>query len=354
MDKFDKQRINLRKNEKINIDNLISYNHYVSPKDFVPEEVENPKIIDNKITKLLQNCDMRKGLLQCKSDKEYKWIEGQENYSSFETHFLAYSKSTRKNHIDHRAWVDKKINTLTCGEGCGGFSTANFISTQQGYRYLTPTEAESLMLWKYNYTQYGIINSEKKELSDTQRYKLIGNGVIPTMSRAVYDDLIGNEYVKGLSLCTGVGGLEMNLPDTCEIIAHAEKDKLASSVLKYHYPNIENLGDISSIREIKHDVLFAGFSCQSYSSQGSRKGRDDKKHGALFDYLINILRINKPKYFIFENVKGLLTHDKGITFNNMLEELSELGYTVDYKLLNSCNFGTIQNRERVFIVGKML
>lgn len=98
------------------------------------------------------------------------------------------------------------------------------------------------------------------------------------------------------------------------------------------------------------DILCAGFPCQSFSIAGRRKGFDDER-GTMFFEIIRILKDKRPRYFIFENVKGLLNHDGGKTFQKMLKLLSDIGYTVQWQLLNSKFFSVPQNRERVYIIG---
>ena len=98
------------------------------------------------------------------------------------------------------------------------------------------------------------------------------------------------------------------------------------------------------------DILCAGFPCQSFSIAGKRRGFDDTR-GTLFFEVARILSDKKPKYFILENVKGLLNHDSGRTFRTIIKVLTDLGYSVQWQVLNSKFFGVPQNRERVYIVG---
>lgn len=98
------------------------------------------------------------------------------------------------------------------------------------------------------------------------------------------------------------------------------------------------------------DLLVGGFPCQAFSIAGKRKGFDDTR-GTLFFEIARILADKRPRYFILENVKGLLSHDEGKTFQTILKVLSDLGYDYQWQVLNSKNFGVPQNRERVFVVG---
>jgi DNA (cytosine-5)-methyltransferase 1 len=99
-----------------------------------------------------------------------------------------------------------------------------------------------------------------------------------------------------------------------------------------------------------HDLLVGGFPCQAFSIAGKRRGFDDTR-GTLFFEIARILKDKNPKYFILENVKGLLSHDNGSTFKTIISTLDGLGYDLQWQVLNSKNFGVPQNRERVFIVG---
>lgn len=100
------------------------------------------------------------------------------------------------------------------------------------------------------------------------------------------------------------------------------------------------------------DLLVGGFPCQAFSIAGKRRGFDDTR-GTLFFDVARILKEKRPRNFILENVKGLLSHDFGRTFKTIISALAELGYGVEWQVLNAKNFGVPQNRERVFIVGHL-
>lgn len=112
-------------------------------------------------------------------------------------------------------------------------------------------------------------------------------------------------------------------------------------------------GDIKKIKSSQipdHDLLFAGFPCQPFSIIGKRGGFEDTR-GTLFFEIARIIQAKKPKAFILENVKQLVGHNKGKTFKRILEALTDLGYYVDYNILNALDYGLPQKRERVIIVG---
>jgi len=98
------------------------------------------------------------------------------------------------------------------------------------------------------------------------------------------------------------------------------------------------------------DLLVGGFPCQAFSIAGKRRGFDDTR-GTLFFEIARCLKEKRPRNFLLENVKGLLSHDNGRTFKTIITTLVELGYGVEWQVLNSKNYGVPQNRERVFIVG---
>lgn len=133
-----------------------------------------------------------------------------------------------------------------------------------------------------------------------------------------------------------------------------EWDKYASQIYKKHYGECDTR-DIRTVdtREIPdHDLLCAGFPCQSFSIAGKRLGFEDTR-GTMFFEIARVIRDKRPRYFLLENVKGLLSHDEGKTFQTILGVLSDLGYEYQWQVLNSKNFGVPQNRERIFIIGHL-
>src|SRR5574343_315988 len=151
------------------------------------------------------------------------------------------------------------------------------------------------------------------------------------------------------------------LPDTEErqkritCVGFSEIDKYATAIYQKHFPTHKNYGNITTINAEElpdFDLLVGGFPCQAFSIAGKRKGFDDTR-GTLFFDLARILRAKQPRLFLFENVKGLLSHDNGQTFRTIIATLDELGYDCQWQVLNSKNHGVPQNRERVFIVGHL-
>jgi len=138
-------------------------------------------------------------------------------------------------------------------------------------------------------------------------------------------------------------------------VGYSEIDKYAVQIYQKHFPNHKNYGDITTIDEHSlpdFDLLCGGFPCQSFSIAGKRKGFEDTR-GTLFFDLARILKAKQPRLFLFENVKGLLSHDGGRTFKTIIFTLDELGYDLQWQIINSKNHGVPQNRERVFIIGHL-
>jgi DNA (cytosine-5)-methyltransferase 1 len=138
-------------------------------------------------------------------------------------------------------------------------------------------------------------------------------------------------------------------------IGFSEIDKYANELLKKRFPEVKNYGDATKIKPSElpnFDLLCAGFPCQAFSIAGKRGGFQDTR-GTLFFEIARIVEAKRPKLVLLENVKGLLNHEKGKTFSVILQTLSELGYDVQWMVLNSKFFGVPQNRERVFIIGSI-
>jgi len=138
-------------------------------------------------------------------------------------------------------------------------------------------------------------------------------------------------------------------------VGYSEIDKYADAIYKYHFKEVKNYGDITKINEYElpdFDLLVGGFPCQAFSIAGKRRGFEDTR-GTLFFDLARILQAKRPRLFIFENVKGLLSHDSGRTFKTIIATLDELGYDIQWQVVNSKSFGVPQNRERVILVGNL-
>ena len=166
------------------------------------------------------------------------------------------------------------------------------------------------------------------------------------------------EKLKVLSLFSGIGAFEEALKQLnidYELINYCEFDKNIAKCysLIQNIPMYKNLGDINKVDEKKlsdFNLMTFGFPCQSFSIAGKRKGFNDETRGNLFFESVRIARYKQPEYMIVENVKGLISHDKGNTFDIVINTLKEIGYNVYWKVMKSTYFDIPQARERIFIV----
>ncbi|VIS38898.1 type II DNA modification methyltransferase [Streptococcus pneumoniae] len=167
------------------------------------------------------------------------------------------------------------------------------------------------------------------------------------------------QKMKFLDLFAGIGGFRIGMESAGhECIGFCEIDKFARASYKaIHDTKGEiELHDITTVSDDtirgigSVDIICGGFPCQAFSIAGNRRGFEDTR-GTLFFEIARFASILRPKYLFLENVKGLLNHENGVTFETIISTLDELGYNVEWQVLNSKNFGVPQNRERVFIIG---
>ncbi len=175
--------------------------------------------------------------------------------------------------------------------------------------------------------------------------------------------------MKVVSLFSGCGGMDLGmqggfyytgnkysrLPFT--VVYAIDNDPYAVSIYNANSPSLactlKDVKDINPCELPEHDILIGGFPCQSFSISAQnppRLGHNDER-GKMFFEMIKVLKKKKPRFFIAENVKGLLSANKGQAFPIIIAEFEKAGYSVKYKLLNSSDYGIPQKRERVFIVG---
>jgi len=163
--------------------------------------------------------------------------------------------------------------------------------------------------------------------------------------------------IKIADLFGGVGGfrlgIERAINSSC--VFYSEIDKFSVQTYNKNFKENHKPTDITNIRaeDIPNfDMLCGGFPCQAFSIAGKRGGFQDTR-GTLFFEIARIIKAKRPKIVFLENVKGLLNHEKGQTFSIIIQTISELGYNVQWMVLNSKFFGVPQNRERVFIIGSI-
>lgn len=160
-----------------------------------------------------------------------------------------------------------------------------------------------------------------------------------------------------VEVCSGCGGLSQGfINEGFTAVLLNDNDKICCQTLKANHPNVQieckSMIDLD-LRSLKNtiDVLMGGVPCQSFSHAGKRGGLQDKR-GDLILRFSELIQQVKPRVFLIENVKGLLSHDNGKTLNTVIENLDrDSEYTVSYKVLNALHYGVPQKRERVIIVG---
>ena len=164
--------------------------------------------------------------------------------------------------------------------------------------------------------------------------------------------------IRFVDLFAGTGGMRLGLeqaarklsiPVECVFSSEIDKNACSSYELNFGENPYCDIRGVESLPDF--DFMLAGFPCQAFSYAGKRQGFEDKTRGTLFFEIERLLKKHKPKYFLLENVRGLTTHDKGRTFKTIVDALTDIGYGVDYLLLNSSNFDVPQNRVRIYIVG---
>ena len=163
-----------------------------------------------------------------------------------------------------------------------------------------------------------------------------------------------NQNFTFIDLFSGVGGFRIPLEKLGgKCLAYSEIDKHAIDVYKNNF-DTENeifLGDITKVKSTpKADLIVGGVPCQAWSVAGKKKGFDDPR-GKLWEDTIRVVKKNKPKVFIFENVKGLYDPRNKDSLKLIISEFRKCNYEVNHKVLNAYDYGLPQNRDRLFIVG---
>jgi DNA (cytosine-5)-methyltransferase 1 len=160
--------------------------------------------------------------------------------------------------------------------------------------------------------------------------------------------------MKYLSVCSGIEAATVAWHQLgFKPVGFSEIEKFPSQVLTHHYPNVNNYGDMTKYKEWDIgtiDILVGGTPCQSFSVAGLRQGMQDPRGNLALTYC-GILDRFKPKWFVWENVPGVLSSNGGRDFGSLLGAVAELGYGFAYRVLDAQNFGVPQRRRRVFVVG---
>lgn len=203
--------------------------------------------------------------------------------------------------------------------------------------------------------ELGIIKCSSK--TKAQLIELIREKTVPDLPNTNSTIIEENGKYTFIEVCAGGGGLSAGLMHAgCTPLLLNDFNPDCCKTLKQNHPNVNVVG--GSMDEIDYtpyigrvDLLTGGVPCQSFSQAGLRKGLDDPR-GDLMMKFIDILYVVKPKMFMIENVKGLLTHDEGKTIKTIIETMNRNNtYDIQYKCLDASKYGVPQKRERVFIVG---
>lgn len=163
--------------------------------------------------------------------------------------------------------------------------------------------------------------------------------------------------MKCASFFAGVGGIDLGFEQAGFSTVYAnELDSKASETYSLNFPHItmdnRSISNVKSEEIPDFDIMLAGFPCQAFSVAGYQKGFEDKGRGDLYFELERIFLAKKPDIIFLENVKNLLSHDKGKTFSIIEKSLKDAGYHIKYQVMNAYEYANIpQNRERIYIVG---
>jgi DNA (cytosine-5)-methyltransferase 1 len=162
--------------------------------------------------------------------------------------------------------------------------------------------------------------------------------------------------LKLLDLFSGIGGFSLGLESTggFETIAFVEKDDFCQKVLKKHWPNTTIEGDIRNVKGDKYeaDIITGGFPCQPFSVAGKRKGTDDDRY--LWDETIRVVRECKPKWFIGENVEGLININNGLVLRQVQTDLEKEGFEVQCLVIPAAGIGAWHQRKRIWIIANSI
>lgn len=219
-------------------------------------------------------------------------------------------------------------------------------------RYITPREAARIQQFPDSHDFAGPITAVQLQ---------IGNAVPVGLAKAVAEHIAGfydgKSKPKALSLFSGAGGMDLGFEEFFNVKAAIEFEKFSCQTLRNNFPDLKVIeGDI---REVTKDTLgiegldfiFGGPPCQPFSAAGKQKGVKDPR-GLLVDEYIRLVTELQPKYFVLENVQGLVYNQKGGALAYILEAAENAGYETEWKVLNAANYGVPQSRMRLFVIGR--
>lgn len=230
-------------------------------------------------------------------------------------------------------------------------------------RRITPIEAERLQGYPEDHSLYF---TDEKSLSGTThqlrdnnhkgdaiRYKQIGNGVSSPVGKHFIEKVMP-EGGSIFSAFSGINGTGLSLDhEKYKTVAFCEIDKHCREVLTSNHfetPIVKSITDVTTKNVDPFDMFLATFPCPSFSVAGKGGGLEDPRGNLVFE-VFRVTEIFKPKYFLCENVPGLLYHDDGKTYQFIKDKFISMGYTVHEEIVSSVDFGLPQNRRRLFFYG---
>jgi DNA (cytosine-5)-methyltransferase 1 len=163
------------------------------------------------------------------------------------------------------------------------------------------------------------------------------------------------KILRVVDLCAGTGAFSYVFHNTgiCKTVFANDLCENSKKIYDLNFENkltFKNLCDIDTKNIPEHEILCSGFPCQPFSIAGKKEGFNDKRSN-IFWKILDIIKYRKPEVIFLENVKNLKSHDKGITFKIIKENLEKIGYHIKYKVINTCDISYLpQNRERIYIV----
>lgn len=240
---------------------------------------------------------------------------------------------------------DLPSNTIT------GYVFNKFVHPSED-RYITPREAARIQQFPDSHVFCGPITSVQQQ---------IGNAVPIGLSRAVAAHLskfcgTGTEP-SAISLFSGAGGLDLGFQEFFNIAAAVENDPHSCETLRSNFKeirvlemDIKNVG-VAELGVDRVDLVFGGPPCQPFSAAGKQRGVSDPR-GALVDGYFRLVHALRPKYFMLENVQGLVYNQKGGAIAYILDAAQRVGYETEWRVLHAENFGVPQLRRRLVIIGR--
>lgn len=220
-------------------------------------------------------------------------------------------------------------------------------------RYITPREAARIQQFPDWHIFVGPITSIQLQ---------IGNAVPVGLAEAVANHVslaFSATKPTALSLFSGAGGMDLGFEKFFDIKAAIEFDKFSCETLRQNFKDVQVIeGDIRNVqgKDVAPqgiDFIFGGPPCQPFSAAGKQRGVKDPR-GMLVDEYLRLVDELKPKYFVLENVQGLVYNQKGGALSYILESAAAIGYETEWKVLNSANFGVPQSRMRLFVIGRKI